>query len=319
VRTRIMVRISGRDADESGSVLVLSMVLCLGLMLLIGVLAGVLRTGEAALLAEARGRSAALVREEGLEALADAAAAQWIASDIPLDGGGRAWSGEDTASPLCLRAAVRAASSSETSGTIVVEATVEQGRDGLDLPAAALTAGRLFLGGRSSDAAVRSADGATPRLLVADVAGITPGPSVEIVALDRPWELDDGWRRRLEESAHPSSGRVLLLAGNPGQEVRLPSIDPAATEQDPVLVVVTGGADLDATYAGSLAGVLVVDGGSLRLEGTRLEGSAACTGTLDLGETGFITLRRSVLRWATDRSLRVARLTPGTRSETVAP
>jgi hypothetical protein len=46
-----------------------------------------------------------------------------------------------------------------------------------------------------------------------------------------------------------------------------------------------------------------------------VHGAVFATDTLDLGETGHIFFSRSVLRWATDRSLVRVRLVPGTRKE----
>ncbi len=84
-----------------------------------------------------------------------------------------------------------------------------------------------------------------------------------------------------------------------------------------MLVVVTGGADLDARDRGDLFGVLVVDEGSVRLDGTVLHGAVFATGDVALGQTGQILYSPQVLRWATDRSLRRVRLVPGTRWEVV--
>jgi hypothetical protein len=111
--------------------------------------------------------------------------------------------------------------------------------------------------------------------------------------------------------SQPASAGVAFLEGGPGEAVRLVRPN-AAGEDTPVLVVVTGGADLDATGAGDLTGVLVVDGGGVHLEGTRLHGAAVCSGVADLGATGTIDFSLPVFRWATDRSLRLTRLVPGT-------
>jgi hypothetical protein len=81
------------------------------------------------------------------------------------------------------------------------------------------------------------------------------------------------------------------------------------------LVVVTGGADLDARDRGDLYGVIVVDQGSVQLDGTVLHGAVFATGEVALGQTGQILYSPQVLRWATDRSLHRVRLVPGTRWE----
>jgi hypothetical protein len=83
------------------------------------------------------------------------------------------------------------------------------------------------------------------------------------------------------------------------------------------LVLVTGGATLDARGKGDLYGVLVVDDGDLLLEGTIVHGAVFATGTVIFGDTGGILFTRPILRWATDRSLVRVRLIPGTRRESM--
>jgi hypothetical protein len=86
---------------------------------------------------------------------------------------------------------------------------------------------------------------------------------------------------------------------------------------DPGLLVVTGGARLDAGGRGDLYGVMVVDEGDVLLDGTVLHGALFATGEVDFGGSGAVLFSRPILRWATDRSLVRARLVPGTRSETI--
>jgi hypothetical protein len=83
------------------------------------------------------------------------------------------------------------------------------------------------------------------------------------------------------------------------------------------LVVVVGGASLDARGLGERWGVIVVDGGDVRLDGTRLHGGVFATCTVDFGAGGAVAFSRTVVRWATDRSLVRVRLVPGSRRETL--
>ena len=59
----------------------------------------------------------------------------------------------------------------------------------------------------------------------------------------------------------------------------------------------------------------MIDDGSVALDGTTLHGAVFATGSVDLGETGRVVYNRSILRWATDRSLVRTRLVPGSRWE----
>jgi hypothetical protein len=79
--------------------------------------------------------------------------------------------------------------------------------------------------------------------------------------------------------------------------------------------VLAGGATLDARDQGDLYGVLVVDGGSVLLDGTVVHGAVFASGRVSLGISGQVLFARDMLRWATDRSLSRARLLPGTRRE----
>jgi hypothetical protein len=84
----------------------------------------------------------------------------------------------------------------------------------------------------------------------------------------------------------------------------------------PGLVVVMGGASLDATGLGERWGVIVGDEADVRLDGTNLHGGALATGVVEFGATGSVNFSRAVARWATDRCLTRVRLVPGSRRET---
>jgi len=107
----------------------------------------------------------------------------------------------------------------------------------------------------------------------------------------------------------------VVLTGPKGLTVGLPVDSPGCSADDPALVVVTGGIDLLAEGVGDFYGVIVVDDGSLRLDGTTVHGAVFVTENIDLGQTGRVVFDRSLLRWATDRSLVRTRLVPGSRWE----
>ncbi|MFH0916476.1 MAG: hypothetical protein V1912_08535, partial [bacterium] len=108
---------------------------------------------------------------------------------------------------------------------------------------------------------------------------------------------------------------VTWLHGRFGGTEALPADCGGLTAETPVLVVLTGGATLDARDRGDIFGVVVVDDGSVLLDGTVVHGAIFATGVVSLGDTGRLLYSRSILRWATDRSLNRVRLIPGTRAE----
>ena len=109
---------------------------------------------------------------------------------------------------------------------------------------------------------------------------------------------------------------VDAVRGERGTTVELPQ-GWGASADGPALLVVTGGARLDARGRGDLYGVIVVDDGDILLDGTRVHGALFATGDVDFGLTGAVAFCRSILRWATDRSLVRDRLVPGTRWESM--
>jgi hypothetical protein len=140
------------------------------------------------------------------------------------------------------------------------------------------------------------------------------GEGCEIKPLSKPWRLDEGWRAFLALE-QPFGDRACVLNGSQGDVLLLPEAFGSESGTGPVLVVVVGGADLDARWHGDLCAVIVVDNGSLLLDGTTVTGSVMASGEVDLGLTGHVVFCKAVLRWATDVSLRRDRLAPGTRGE----
>ena len=198
--------------------------------------------------------------------------------------------------------------------------TVERGLDGLDLPAAALVAELCLASiGRAEPVVTGAVSSVTPAFLSfpdlsADLSG------VPVRRLVGRWELDEGTRTHLK-ALRGLGGNVVILEGNTGQCL---TVDPISAgigvgvgraPDNPVLVVVMGGADAVLAEWGEVCGVVVVDGGSLVLEGTSLVGAAFVSRNIDMGETGALTFHPGILRWATDSSLPRVRLVPGTRSE----
>lgn len=209
---------------------------------------------------------------------------------------------------------------------------IERGLDGMDLPAAVLVAELcLAAPGRSAPVLSGEVSGATPVYLSFPELSVVP-IEVPVRRLPERWQLDEGTRTRIKNLS-PNCGNVLILEGRPGQllQVDLPSYDggggvggdadggegagAGSAPQDPVLIVATGGADLALTQKGEVHGVIVVDGGSLILDDTRLSGAVFVSQNVYMGETGVLIFDANILRWATDSSLPRVRLMPGTRAE----
>jgi len=230
---------------------------------------------------------------------------------------------------------------------LIATAVAERGRDGLDLPIGALVAGAVRgsaqreadweEGGWAVEAGEEAAASAVPCYLVEPPVDPALGPGCSVVELPAEWGLDEGWVDAIEtwvaasEAAAAPLGssrgpggppavapgpQAVFMVEDSGHALRLPwGLEAGRSPDTPVLVVVTGGADLDAEGLGDLCGVIVVDGGSVELEGTAVHGAVFVTGEVWLGETGRILYSPAVLRWATDRSLQRVRLVPGTRWE----
>ena len=306
-----------------GSIALLVLFVCLAMALVVQGLSGVIICAERESLDEAAGRERLAEKDLALTSLRDRALLEWQAAPWEAaDSEQPALEGELTAIPgsdWALGAAVRD-DSADSGGP--VSAWIERGRDGLDLPLAAVVAARMDEPPARSLpwSGVDSADGS---------GGDPP------VRLGTAWKLDPGWIAFAGAAAAPglaaaAGGSVVVLEGKQGQTVSLPkaaskpagaggaeSDGPAAGSSavSPLLVLVTGGAGLDASGLGDVYAVIVVDGGPVAIDGTTVHGSVFATGDLDVGATGSVLFSRAVLRWATDRSLRRARLVPGTRWE----
>ena len=328
-----------KEKRERGSIVLFALFVCLAIAVLVQTLSVVIVCADRGKAAEDHGRQ--LMRDKDLaltdvrrELLSAWAPRGWSPSpegsgdvrtavaDLPESGG---W------------ALAATASHAADVSPITVSAWVERGRDGLDLPLAGLvaetatwTSGRETpwlemedgAGAAGSDGG--GADGRPLAWLCATPQTPSFGPGVTLGSLASPWRRDEGWRRLFDAQGAVDSGvnglapgsGVCVLGGGAGTTVALPP-GWGARGGEQALIVVTGGASLNATGRGDLYGVIVVDEGSVLLEGTRIHGAVFATGTVDFGSSGEVLFLPDTLRWATDRSLARSRLVPGSRRESI--
>jgi hypothetical protein len=337
-------------AHDRGSVLLVILFFCLGLAVMTQVTVGVVLCIEQGLLAEKDGRKALAAKEEALAKARARALLDWASGSWEEEGGGSPPLEVTLAETPAAQAWLLETSAAEsTNSSLVLSALIERGRDGLDLPLAALVAEEVIappgrstpwlVAGSGSDPAraylLRTVMTPTlPPLAGSESAGGQPvGPGCLLEPLSVSWRLDEGWREVVEswsrqETAGGSGTGVcwrptdalVMMSGSPGQTLR-PSADTGflrARGEDPehpFVLVVSGGAFLDLRHCGELWGVLVVDDGGVELDGTLLHGAVFATRKVDVGWTGTVSYDRAVLRWATDSSLWRARLLPGSRRE----
>ncbi|MBN1629939.1 MAG: hypothetical protein JW990_09255 [Thermoleophilia bacterium] len=298
--------------------------MCLGIAVVVQTLAVAVICGTRALDDERAGRARMEEKDAGLAGLRQHALMAWAETPwMVVSDDGHIVEGclaeAEAESEWVLAATVR---QEPDVSRLVTSALLERGRDGIDLPLAALAAGSLTAAEGRSTAWLEVEEGteavAHLQHLPADPA-LGAGCSLE--PLTAPWRLDPGWAALFgEEAPEGAEGlgpgpSVVALTGPWGLAVELPVDSPGRSADDPALVVVTGGVHLDAQDLGDLYGVIVVDDGSARLDGTTLHGAIFATGSVDLGETGRVVYNQAVLRWATDRSLVRTRLVPGSRWE----
>jgi hypothetical protein len=346
-----------RGAGPRGSILILVLFMCLGVAVVIQGLCAVVLCAERAALDEAVGRARLEEKDLGLAVLRQLVLVGWapmpwtVVCGTPSDSEGTGGVGEsgqvegmvqefEDSGGWALQAMAR---QDESVSRLVTTALLERGRDGIDLPLAALVAETVGVSpGREMPwilaEAVMGAMGEEnpePELEALAYVVTTPeapllGEDCSFVDLSESWRLDPGWLKLDAGSDVEARGafecaeglvsvapgpRVTLLVGQPGRTVKMPDHLDRADPSSPCLVVLTGGATLDARDLGDLCGVIVVDDGSVLLDGTVLHGAVFASEDVFLGETGQIVFCRDVLRWATDRSLSRARLVPGSRWE----
>jgi hypothetical protein len=328
---------------------------CLAVAVVLQALCTVIACAERAVVDESVGRQRLGEKDEALAVLRQQALASWESSEMMSVGTGEGdaeGAVDGVVSDLpesrgwLMSALVR---QRPTTSRLTTSAWLERGRDGVDLPLAVLvadevtaTAGRKIpwieiaggsgYVGDAGDAGSETGPGAAIHVVRSPLEPLL-GPGCTVVDLRNPWRLDSGWANLEPKVADPedeASGgpagvveaiavslgpQALWISGRFGRSETLPENSNGLAPDAPVLVVVTGGATLDARYRGDIYGVIVVDDGSVLLDGTTLHGAVFTTRTVSLGVTGRLIFSRSILRWATDRSLNRVRLVPGTRWE----
>jgi hypothetical protein len=328
------------DCQQRGSVLMLVLFMCLAAAVVIQTLSTVVLCAEHAVGDEAAGRARMAEKDRGLAALRERTLTTWeVTSWMAVGEKSHPVEGSLTAVADDVEWTMKATVRQEASvSRLMTSAWIERGRDGLDLPLAAMAAGSLTAGsdrelawleveptpcvGPESGELGRDAEAGECIEAAAYVCDppVQPllGPGCSVLGLGEPWRLDPGWCLLASEPAAygvaPGPGAA-VLTGNPGLTVRIPEDCGGLTAAEPALVIVTGGAGLRAENLGDFYGVIVVDDGSISLNGTTLHGAVFATEDVALGETGRVLFSRAILRWATDRSLARTRLVPGTRSE----
>lgn len=370
IHNRAYARRGSACAPQAGSILILVLFMCLAAAVVVHGLCAVVFCAERSVIDESVGRQRLEEKDQGLATLRQRALTTWEPSPWAVvweRAAGRASVGpvEGALSELqgdvgwVMEARVR---QGPTVSGLTSAAWVERGRDGIDLPLAALVAetvvaaagrsepwlaidGGAGSGGSASSPGGGAAAGGAVGYVVFPPDDPLLDKGCSLAGLEEMWRLDEGWaalesRETIEEqttarrsnggAAWTGSGEdgrdapLIPVAPGPGvvvlgregrHTVGLPEDIGRGTPEQPLLVLVTGGADLDAEDLGDLYAVLVVDGGSIALDGTAVHGALFATGSVDVGGAGCLLFNRSILRWATDRSLQRARLVPGTRWE----
>ncbi len=308
---------------DTGSAILFALFACMVAALCVHVLTATVMCARNGLADEMKGRGLLAATDACLAGLRSKAAVAWAGTPWePLESGGALVSGslidEGESFGWTLSAQVREIPSALLG---VTSATVEHGRDGLELPRAAVVTSCVRSSASRTEAWLLRDDETTETVPVgakAYVGGVEGasviGADCVVESLDHEWRLDDGWRALLKLEM-PQGSRVYVTEGSPGESLHLSGPrDPSAPDR-PVLIVVTGGAALDLRGLGELWGVVVVDEGSLSLEGTVVHGAVYATECVDVGESGQVVFDESVWQWARDASLVRVRLVPGSRQE----
>jgi hypothetical protein len=344
-RTGERLHSSASAPREAGSIAVFVLFACLAVAVLVQILSVIVMCADRTLTAEEAGRVWMYESDQALASLRQTSLAEWqtktwsFLPGVP-DGVEASLAGLADGEGWVMTASAR----HEPAVTpIVVSAWLERARDGLDLPLAGLvasaatcTSGRaspwleIDDGAGSTGGALQDQAEATARFWTAPAAPLV-GPGITLGRIATPWMLDGGWRRLFEAAAEAQreastsgegnappgvavASEVVVLSGRAGSTVELPAAWGLAAG-GPGLVVVAGGVSLDARDRNDVYGVIVVDGGDILLEGTRLHGALFASGAVDFGTNGSLSVSYRILRWATDRSLLRTRLVPGTRRE----
>lgn len=323
--------------NQNGSIVLFVLFIAIAIAVLVQSLALIVTVADRGIEAETTGRALMAEKEKAFAAVRQELLLAWgpreLSSILTSPGSAEVWT---TVAPLPGGqewALVVTGMHPESVTPIRLSAWVERGWDGIDLPLAGVVGGNaVWTLGRSTPLLETDEDVGSSTT----AAGVRPacwfrtppsapllGPGVAIATLDAPWGLDDGWRKFFEavaEEPAASQGMAptlpVVIHSDQGGTRTLPT-GWGTVADAPGLMMVTGGASLDATGKGDIYGVMVVDGGSVSLDGTRLHGALFATNVVDFGTTGAVIFAPAILRWATDRALVRARLVPGSRSESV--
>ncbi len=291
---------------------------CVAAAVCVQVLAFIVICGERALSIENVGRERLSNQDAGLDVLRREAVDRWAATEWRDLGDGRAGlTGRLTGIEGSEGWAMQAEVAEEAEAPrIRTTGWVERGRDGIDLPQAGIVAESIHAGAGRITPWLVCEQGSTAMAWcgrgVSEPAPVGPGCSV--TAMSREWSLDEGWRAALTGKSL-SGERVKVIDGSDGRLVSLAEELPQNGSDAPVVVAVLGGADVDARWLGDLYGVVMVDGGSILLDGTIVHGAVFASESVDFGLAGQVNFCRATLSWASDASLRRTRLVPGTRGE----
>jgi hypothetical protein len=324
---------------QEGSVLLLVLFICAGVAALIVVTSSTIMIGEQALSAERQGKAtlSALAEALGRESARQASEWQSNAPASPESEPVVSLLPSEVTTGWSARRTLRAGAATSEGGFRSLTADVERGRDGLDLPLAAVVAAHLSATDARGDAVSAGVDAADDKVFLLS-AGEWPDvlTGLSVQTREEHWALEEGSLARLAPGAPEAlAPGVIVLPVQAGERVVLADALPGGGSDQPVtlfspagdpfaatgahLVVALGEGTLDARGLGDLFGVIVSSGGSLELDGTTLHGAAFATEEIALGESGRIVFERPILRWATDRSLVRTRLVPGSRREASSP
>jgi hypothetical protein len=320
----VLGRVASRHGswDSSGSVVLFALFVCLAIAASVQSLAVVALCCERARSDEAAGRRRLADIDVSLAELTGLAGGHWMPASMDFDGyslgplKGRLVESGD--SPEWVLQAEVADDTTERQA--VTSALVERGRDGLDLPRAAVVAGSLrAASGRAKPWMVAGAEGpGGEEMAVAYAKSVVEpqaiGPNCLVKYTTREWGLGDGWVEALKTD-RLFGPRVFVVTGQKGEVVSPPSQIEESSRESPVLVVGIGGVSIDLREVGEFWGVVVAEGGSVQLDGTVVYGAVLAGDCVEFGEIGQLVYCSDVLLWATDRSLERVRLVPGTRLE----
>jgi len=211
--------------DDSGSVLLLVLFVCLGVAVVIQALSAAVLCAEGALIDESAGRMRLEEKDQGLVALRQRALVAWSALPWTVVRGGEAPVEGILAEPEDGAGWVMSAKARQRPefSRLVTSAWVERGRDGIDLPLAALVAGSISAdperelpwieldpaAGEPGEPTTGAAVGYLEDLPEAPILG----DGCSLRELTSPWRLDPGWSRLM--SRNDIEGIVTALAKEP--------------------------------------------------------------------------------------------------------